>query len=247
MPLRDGGGEGPAAARGSRPSPRARLLYPSPRGQTTVTRSTALRFTSPQPTPSPPPACYRERAVSRPYLVAALLAVLALACDRNVEPFVPGEEPRQPDLSRIFPAGAERAEQRAGGAVEMPPAAEQGGRGADPTAEAPPIRGVIRVADALAGGVPPNAVLFLIARGGAGGPPLAVQRIPGPRFPFEFELGPGDRMIRTLPFAGELSLSARLDQDGDAGTRTPGDLEGAAAGAHAPGATGVEIVLDRAL
>jgi cytochrome c-type biogenesis protein CcmH len=183
--------------------------------------------------------------VPRHYL-AALLAFASLGCDRNVEPFVPGEEPRQPDLSRIFPAGAERAEQRGAG-VEMPPPTEQGGRGADPTAEAPPIRGAVRVADALAARVPPNAVLFLIARGGAGGPPLAVQRIPAPRFPFEFELGPADRMIRTLPFAGELQLTARLDQDGDAGTRSPGDLEGGAAGAHAPGATGVEIVLDRAL
>jgi len=185
--------------------------------------------------------------VLRPRLLAALLALAALACDRNVEPFVPGEEPRQPDLSRIFPAGAERAEQRAGLESPPPAAAEQGGRGADPTAEAPPIRGVVRVADALASRVPPNAVLFLIARGGGGGPPLAVQRIPGARFPLEFELGPADRMIRTLPFAGELQLTARLDQDGDAGSRTPGDLEGAAAGAHAPGATGVEIVLDRAL
>ena len=180
----------------------------------------------------------------RLYVLAALLACLALACDRNVEPFVPGEEPRQPDLSRIFPAGAERAEQRGGGA-ELPPAGEQGGRGLDPSAEAPPIRGVIRLAEGFS--APPNAVLFLIARGGAGGPPLAVQRIPAPRFPLEFELGPADRMIRTRPFAGELQLTARLDQDGDAGSRSPGDLEGAAAGAHPPGATGVEIVLDRGL
>ena len=182
----------------------------------------------------------------RPLLaLVSLLALAALACDRHVEPFVPGEEPRQPDLSKIFPAGAERAEQR--GSPGLPENPERGGRGADPTAEAPPIRGVVRVSDALAGRVPPNAVLFLIARTGAAGPPLAVQRIRSPRLPFEFEIGPADRMIRTLPFAGELQLTARLDQDGDAGSRSPGDLEGAATDSHAPGASGVEIVLDRTL
>ena len=38
-------------------------------------------------------------------LLAALLACAALAgCDRNVEPFVPGEQPEQPDLSEIVPS-----------------------------------------------------------------------------------------------------------------------------------------------
>ena len=42
---------------------------------------------------------------------AAVLAVVGwgavLACDRNLEPFDPAEEPRQPDLARIFPAQQE--------------------------------------------------------------------------------------------------------------------------------------------
>src|SRR5262245_3133159 len=181
-----------------------------------------------------------------------LALVIALAqvagCDRNVEPFDPNEEPAPPDLARIFPAGAEPAQQ---GPPSMPPPM---GRGApSPAAEAeladdaPPIRGTVSLSPELAGRVPAGAVLFLIARRDGPGPPVAVQRIAQPRFPLEFSLGPEDRMIRTLPFAGELRISARVDVDGNALSREPGDLEGSARAAAAPGATGVEIVLDEVL
>lgn len=178
---------------------------------------------------------------------AAALCLLALflGCDRNVEPFVPGEEPRQPDLSKIFPAGAEQSVR---GPIEIPPApTPAGSRGADPFANAEPIEGVVSVSPELAGRVPQGGVLFVIARPGAAGPPLAVQRVPSPSFPFRFSIGPEDRMIRSMPFAGDLQLTARLDVDGDATSRGPGDLQGRAAGAYRPGAEGVEIVLDELL
>ncbi|MBW2267999.1 MAG: hypothetical protein JRH16_05450 [Deltaproteobacteria bacterium] len=178
------------------------------------------------------------------FLSVLCLAAALVGCDRNVEPYVEGEQPRQPDLSAIFPEGAERA---AAGDVRLPEPPQLGGRGADPSSEASPIRGVIRVADGLQERVGSGGVLFLMARSGSDGPPLAVQRIAQPGFPLEFALGPEHRMIQTLPFAGELRLTARLDSDGDAGSRTPGDLQGKAAGVHAPGATGVEIVLDEML
>jgi hypothetical protein len=182
----------------------------------------------------------------RPVVMALVLAAW-LGCDRNVEPFDPNEQPAEPDLSRIFPAGVEPPE---AGAPTLPPAP---GRGAPPLAaeasagDGPPIRGTVSVADALAGRLPPGAVLFLIARRGSAGPPLAVERIADPRFPLEFSLGPEDRMLVTLPFAGELQLSARLDADGNAMSRQPGDLEGRAPGAVSPGATGVALVLDEVL
>jgi hypothetical protein len=50
--------------------------------------------------------------------------------------------------------------------------------------------------------------------------------------------------LKTLPFAGPLHLMARLDADGNATSRTPGDLQGATAGSVSPGASGVELVLD---
>jgi cytochrome c-type biogenesis protein CcmH len=182
-------------------------------------------------------------------LAAVLLGLATLAaCDRNLEPFDPAEEPREPDLSKIFPEGAEAAPPTPEGSLELPPppTAE---RGAPPLAEASgePIRGTLRLGAGLEGAQPAGAVLFLIARTAAAGPPLAVKRIEAPRFPLDFEIGPADRMLQSVPFTGAMQLSARLDTDGNATSRTPGDLLGAAGQAVSPGTTGVEIVLDQKL
>jgi len=97
------------------------------------------------------------------------------------------------------------------------------------------------------GRTPANAVLFIIARRG-GGPPLAVKRVPEPHFPHEFSIGPEDRMIQAMPFAGPIELSARIDSDGNATSRSPGDVMGTAQGGPVqPGAKGVVIVLDTPL
>jgi cytochrome c-type biogenesis protein CcmH len=185
-------------------------------------------------------------------LVGLALGLLALAgCDRAIEPYVPGEKPEMPDLARIFPEGAEKSAQREaeakGGEPAGPP---MGGRGAPPAtdeAAGAPIRGTVSLAPELASRVPAGAVLFLIARHGESGPPLAVQRIPDARLPFQFSIGPGDRMIQQMPFEGPLRLSARLDADGNAMTRLAGDLQGAAPGEHTPGDDGVAIVIDQVL
>jgi cytochrome c-type biogenesis protein CcmH len=180
----------------------------------------------------------------RSIAVLACAAFALASCNRNIEPYVPGEQPRQPDLSHIFPPGAEQA-------ARLGPMAQGGGPpapgGGEASADAAPIRGSVALAPALASRVPPGAVLFVIARTAASGPPLAVKRIESPHFPVEFSLGPGDRMIRALPFAGAIALSARLDGDGNAASRNPGDLQGTAPGTHAPGDDGVEIVLDQVL
>lgn len=174
---------------------------------------------------------------------AALFLVLALAaCDRNIEPFDPDEKPRQPDLSRIFPEGAEVAAQES---VELPE--PPGRRGAPPVAAGAPIQGTVALAPGLEGRVPASGVLFLIARSGAGGPPLAVKRIEQPTFPLEFSLGPDDRMIQSLPFEGPLVLTARVDADGNATTRSPGDLQGRADSPVSPGTRGISLLIDEAL
>jgi len=178
--------------------------------------------------------------------IALLLAgaLAATACDRNVEPFDPNEKVERPDLSKIFPEGAERS----GDAQAL--------RGVMPGQEAPvapaprggaPLRGTIRIAPELAERVPNGAVLFLIARTGPAGPPTAVRRIAEPSFPLDFSIGPDDRMIAALPFEGPFQLVARVDVDRDAVTRNPGDLQGEADGAFEPGASGIEIVIDEVL
>ncbi|MDH3519448.1 MAG: hypothetical protein OEM49_03250 [Myxococcales bacterium] len=179
-----------------------------------------------------------------------LCTALALSgCDRNVEPYVADEEPEQPDLAKIFPQGPDDAQPKSPMPPRMPPAPGMPGpaRDAVVSADAPPIRGIIRVDAALQDRVPQNAVLFIIARQGAGGPPLAVEKISAPRFPLEFSLGPENRMVASIPFAGPFQITVRLDGDGNAASRNPGDLQGAAAGSVSPGATGVEIVLDQVL
>ncbi len=196
-----------------------------------------------------------------PLRIAAwmLVAALAFACDRAIEPYVPGEKPEQPDLSRIFPEGAERAAQKGGEAKAGMPAApgampaapgDPSDRGGPPVAGAAgaPLSGTITLAPAFERKVPAGAILFLIARKGeGGGPPLAVKRVEAPTFPMEFTIGPGDRMIQAMPFEGPLQLSARLDADGNAMTRAPGDLQGQTPAPHQPGDRGIAIVIDEVL
>ncbi len=80
-----------------------------------------------------------------------------------------------------------------------------------------------------------------------GGPPLAVVRVPNPSFPLRFSIGPDDRMIQTMPFAGDIQISARVDADGNAMTRSPGDLQGASGIPNAPGDRGVTLLIDEVL
>jgi hypothetical protein len=197
--------------------------------------------------------------LSRGLIATALGLSLALAaaCDRNIEPFRPGEESSPPDLGRIFPgppadkpdpgatnlqtdpAGAGRVARQA-----LPPSRAEAGR---PVAVvvALPIEGQVEIAPNLVSARPAGGVLFVIARpeGTPGGPPLAVLRIVGPSFPVSFRIGPDDVMIPSMQFAGSISLSARLDADGNALTRGASDLSGVATEALAPGATGVRLVL----
>lgn len=213
------------------------------------------------------------RAVSGDLLSFALFLALSLVvagCDRNIEPFEPGEEPKAPDLARIFPGppggGMETGDPSAGGrgAAEramaddasgapargaFPPSRSEGVGGSAasnaPSGEAPSITGQVELPAALAGVKPAQGVLFVIARpqGMTGGPPLAVVRIADPTFPVAFAIGPGDVMIPTMQFAGPISLTARLDADGNAMTRGEGDLASDEASGLEPGATGVALVL----
>src|SRR5512147_143791 len=104
--------------------------------------------------------------------IGMLVAVAGLGCDRATEPYVPGEKPEQPDLSRIFPEGAERAAEKkpppmGQGAGEAPPAAAAGG--GESASAGGPVSGTITLAPAVASKVPAGAILFLIARNGPGG------------------------------------------------------------------------------
>ena len=158
----------------------------------------------------------------------------------------PDEEVEAPDLARIFRPEIDPVAEISGGAGGPPPGPGRGSPSPapDPTADASPISGTVRLASNITDGLPEGAVLFLIARRGEAGPPLAVVKVNAPSFPFDFEIGPGDRMTESVPFAGPLRISARLDGDGNASTRAPGDLHGSAPEAAIPGSTDVLVTLD---
>ncbi|MBI4389091.1 MAG: hypothetical protein HY580_02840 [Nitrospinae bacterium] len=114
----------------------------------------------------------------------------------------------------------------------------------DPALQAKAVSGSVAVAPELAKNIPENATLFVFvrAKGVDGGPPLAVKRLSGIRFPYEYQIGPWDVMVPGTSFDGELTVSARLDQDGNA-TSSPGDIEGSRAAMA--GDKHVDVVLDR--
>lgn len=172
-------------------------------------------------------------------LAMGLVALALLAgCDRRTRPFVPIEE-EPPKVAKISVPGLE--------APSAPPSMPPPRSSVDRLKEAAEggadeIKGTIRLAD----GVEPGAgILFVIARTGAGGPPLAVRKLDAARFPVEFTIGASDIMIPGRRFEGDIALSARLDRDGNPMTRDPADLAGAVASPVQPGATSVEIVLKR--
>lgn len=107
------------------------------------------------------------------------------------------------------------------------------------------VTGTIKVADSLKDKVPATATLFIVGRPeGMGGPPAVVKRVAGVTFPYTFTLAEDDAMMKGAPIPEKLTISARYDQDGDAISRTPGDLMGTIKTGAAKGAEGVELVLD---
>jgi hypothetical protein len=185
-------------------------------------------------------------------LLMTMILVLSLGCDRNIEPYQPGEEASAPDLARIFPGPPPSstpnadlaANSRAPDRTALPPSRAEGSATSAASGSAS-IEGRVELPSELASAQSAGAILFVIARpqGIAGGPPLAVLRIADPSFPYHFSIGPENVMIPSMRFEGEISLSARLDADGNAMTREPEDISSPTVSSLAPGATGVRIVL----
>lgn len=126
-------------------------------------------------------------------------------------------------------------------AASMPPPpapVDPAGRPAVET-EVPGIDGTVSAAEGVA--VPPG-VLYVIVRvsGREGGPPLAVKQLSA-ELPATFRVTEADSMVPGTPLVGDLDVIARLDQDGNAFSTQPGDLEGRDGPVQAGGT--VEIVL----
>jgi cytochrome c-type biogenesis protein CcmH len=89
-------------------------------------------------------------------------------------------------------------------------------------------------------------VLFLFARAGQGGPPVAAVRASAGKLPLEFELNDSMAMNpgNTLSQQKQVMLVARVSKSGNPMAQA-GDLEGTVADVKV-GATGVKIVIDQA-
>jgi hypothetical protein len=129
--------------------------------------------------------------------------------------------------------------------VPAPPAAPAApGGGAGP---AKTISGKITLAAARKANVAAADVVYLSARRISDNPQargalVAVKRFSASSFPIEFSLGPADMMFGDGTFEGELSLTVRVDKDGDPITRKKGDVYGGVDRVKV-GTAGVELKL----
>lgn len=109
------------------------------------------------------------------------------------------------------------------------------------SAKPAPVTGTVVLPDE----VPAGAVLFVYARpaGQAAGPPLAAVRSAPKPGANPFSVGPDDviPMMRNRPFPSSIQLSARLDLDGNAGTK---DGPTASMDDVAAGTTGVTLTVE---
>jgi hypothetical protein len=113
------------------------------------------------------------------------------------------------------------------------------------------LRGTIRAGKDVESAVRVGAVLFLSAwpvdpnTGEMLGSPVAVAKLDVGKLPMRFELSERDVMVQGTRFEGEVLITARVDADGEARSREPGDVEGRVR-ARIP-ATGIDLILDTAL
>lgn len=107
------------------------------------------------------------------------------------------------------------------------------------------IRGRVEIAPSLKSAISGSETLFLFARPGAGGPPVAAIRERADALPFEFQLDDHAAMNpeATLSRHERVTLVARVSRSGNPMAQA-GDLEGSVAEVVV-GANGVTVVIDR--
>ena len=155
----------------------------------------------------------------------------------------------QPTAERPSAAPPEAAAPSGGGLARVAADAfgPPGPASAQPADPASTISGTIVLPEANRARVARGAVMFLTARR-ADGPPgpvsmLAVQKLAVDTFPMAFAISERDAMIPGIPFEGPVTITVRVDQDGDPMTRRRGDVYGQATNVKV-GARTVKITLD---
>jgi hypothetical protein len=111
------------------------------------------------------------------------------------------------------------------------------------------LAGQIRVDKKVKSKVAAGDTIFLVARGagegGTPGPVLAVKKLTAGAWPLVFEIDGRDAMLAGTKLAGKVVVTARVDKDGDAMTKNPGDVLGKVE--VSPPSSKVVLTLDRVL
>jgi hypothetical protein len=112
------------------------------------------------------------------------------------------------------------------------------------------VAGVLRLDDKVKSKVAEGDVIFLVARGadesGQPGPVLAVKKMNASTWPLSFTLDARDAMVSGTKLHGKVVVSARVDKDGDAISKNPGDVTGVSRPVDVP-ASKVVVTLDTVL
>lgn len=150
----------------------------------------------------------------------------------------PGEE-----LANSVRASITEARAKAG----MPPLAAAAPLPAPPpgapVAGGVKVTGEIRLSPALAAQARPEDVVFVFARGGERGPPLAALRFTVAQLPVKFDFSQGALMGQGGALPAQVVVGARVSRSGQP-VGASGDLEGASPPV-ALGAQGVVVTVDR--
>ena len=91
------------------------------------------------------------------------------------------------------------------------------------------LSGKIELSPKVRANVKPGDVIYLSVRQSQDGLPgqiLAVDRFEAKDFPISFLVDGHKAMVPGTDFKGKVIISARVDKDGDAMTKNPGDVEG---------------------
>ena len=116
----------------------------------------------------------------------------------------------------------------------------------DPALQAKAVTGSVTLDPKIKAGIPEGAVLFIYARaqGVGSGPPVAVRKMTFFQLPQEFSISPADAVMTQEGFDGPLTLTARLDRDGNARAGA-GDITGSLD--VTTGQKGVTLVLSQVI
>lgn len=110
----------------------------------------------------------------------------------------------------------------------------------------PAIEGTITMAPELQKTLGTSDTLFVVAKSkDGGGPPVAVLRMTGMKFPLDYKLTQEDVLQPNTPFQGELVIEAMIRKSGSVGMKVPGDMDGAYGRPVAVGTHDVDFAIDQ--